>query len=95
MAGTATPAVPRAQLIQCLPKSFLIIPGFSSPSELEKSPGNSMEPSKLQLAQAHPTGWRFTGSTGLTLDFLRLFADLRPFLLRNLSVQSLQVQAAG
>ncbi len=54
-----------------------------------------MEPSKLQLAQAQPAGWRFTDSAGLTLDFLRLFADLRPFLFRNLSVQSLQVQADG
>ncbi len=91
MAGTASPAVPRVLLVQCLPKSFLIIPGFSSPAEL----GNSMEPSKLQLAQAQPAGWRFTGSAVLRLDFLRLFADLRPFLFRNLSVQSLQVQADG
>ena len=54
-----------------------------------------MEPSKLQLAQAQPAGWLFTGSPGLSLDFLRLFADLMPFLFRNLSVQSLQVQAEG
>ncbi len=54
-----------------------------------------MEPSKLQLAQAQPGGWRFTASAGLTLDFLRLLADLSPFLFKNLSVQSLQVQADG
>ena len=54
-----------------------------------------MEPSKLQLAQVHPSGWRFTASPGLLLDFLRLFADLSPFRFRNLSVQSLQVQADG
>ncbi len=91
MEGTASPAVPRALSIQCLPKSFLIIPGFSPPAEF----GSSMEPSKLQLAQAQPAGWRFTASAGLPLDFLRLFADLSPFLFRNLSVQSLQVQADG
>ena len=91
MAGTASLAVPGVLLIQCLPKSFLKMPGFSPPSEF----GNSMEPSKLQLAQTQPAGWLLTGSAGLRLDFLRLFADLMPFLFRNLSVQSLQVQADG
>ena len=91
MVSTASPAVLGVLLVQCLPKSFLIIPGFSSLSEFE----NSIEPSKLQLAQAQPAGWLFTGSAVLRLDFLRLFADLRPFLFRNLSVQSLQVQADG
>lgn len=86
-------------LLYFFPKSFLMIPGLAPVSGWEPIPEKSMDPRMLQLAQVQPSGWRFTASWVPPFFFFFWFLEgllaLANRFSRNLSVQSLQVQAAG